>query len=274
MGLRGQPFSASVRYSVALLTPNVSAITGTGSPLARIRSASATLSGESLRGRPIGRPRAFRAALAAARRSRPSSNSNSASDASTPATMRPVALEVSMPSRSDRSTIPRSRRSRIVVITSAALRPEPVDADDHDGVAGPGVVEQRGQARPLLLGRRAGQLVAVDAGGSTPAAVRASVLLVEGLVAGADAGVAEKLAGGRDSLVVAVVMSVSYLKTRCETISIRDNFRDSGSVDMPPPAGARTPVPELTLRDSRKPQRKYRSREGDRRRGLAPTPLA
>lgn len=37
--------------------------------------------------------------------------------------IRPEAFAVSMPSRNDRSTIPRSPRSRIVVITSAALRP-------------------------------------------------------------------------------------------------------------------------------------------------------
>jgi hypothetical protein len=34
--------------------------------------------------------------------------------------MRPVALDVSMPYRSDRSTMPRSPSSRIVVMTSAA----------------------------------------------------------------------------------------------------------------------------------------------------------
>lgn len=37
--------------------------------------------------------------------------------------MRPEAFDVSIPSRSERRTMPRSPRSRIVVITSAALRP-------------------------------------------------------------------------------------------------------------------------------------------------------
>ena len=59
-------------------------------------------------GRPTDRPRARRASRAAVRRSRPNSNSSSAKLASTPATIRPVALEVSMPSRSERSTMLRS----------------------------------------------------------------------------------------------------------------------------------------------------------------------
>jgi hypothetical protein len=75
-------------------------------------------------GRPMDCPRALRASLAAARRSRPNSSSNSARLASTPAIIRPVAFVVSMPSRSERSTMSRSLRSRIVVITSAALRPK------------------------------------------------------------------------------------------------------------------------------------------------------
>ena len=36
---------------------------------------------------------------------------------------RPVAFELSMPSRSERNTMSRSRSSRIVAMTSAALRP-------------------------------------------------------------------------------------------------------------------------------------------------------
>ena len=63
-------------------------------------------------------PRARRASRAAALRSRPSSSSSS-----TDAAMRPEALDVSTPSWSDRNTMPRSPRSRMVVMTSAALRP-------------------------------------------------------------------------------------------------------------------------------------------------------
>jgi hypothetical protein len=53
----------------------------------------------------------------------PSSNSSSAKLASTPATIRPAALDVSIPSRNDRNAMPRSPSSRMVTITSAALRP-------------------------------------------------------------------------------------------------------------------------------------------------------
>jgi hypothetical protein len=38
--------------------------------------------------------------------------------------MRHEALEVSIPSRSERRTMPRSPRSRMVVMASAALRPK------------------------------------------------------------------------------------------------------------------------------------------------------
>ena len=116
--------SASARYTVARLTPSVEAIVLADSPLACIRCARATFDGSSALGRPMDCPRAFRASRAAARRSRPSSNSNSAKLASTPATIRPVAFDVSMPSRRERSTIPRSPSSRMVAMTSAAFRPK------------------------------------------------------------------------------------------------------------------------------------------------------
>lgn len=93
------------------------------SPLACIRRANAVLESSRAFGRRIDWPRARRASREAVRRSLPSSNSSSARLASTPATMRPAAFDVSMPSRSDRNTIPLSPRSRMVVITSAALRP-------------------------------------------------------------------------------------------------------------------------------------------------------
>jgi hypothetical protein len=89
----------------------------------RCSAASAALELSSAFGRPMCWPRARRASRAAARRSRPSSNSSSAKLARTPATIRPVAFEVSMPSRRDLRTMSRSRSSRIVVSTSAALRP-------------------------------------------------------------------------------------------------------------------------------------------------------
>jgi hypothetical protein len=50
-------------------------------------------------GRPMDCPRARRASRAAVRRSRPNSNSSSARLANTPATIRPVAFDVSIPSR-------------------------------------------------------------------------------------------------------------------------------------------------------------------------------
>jgi hypothetical protein len=58
------------------------------------------------------RPRARRASRAAARRSLPNSSSSSARLASTPATSRPAAVELSMPSRRERKTTSRSRSSR------------------------------------------------------------------------------------------------------------------------------------------------------------------
>ena len=115
--------SASTRYTVARLTPNVAAIVITGSPEACIRLANAAFDGSRALGRPMAWPRARRASRAADLRSRPSSSSSSARLARTPATIRPVALEVSMPSRKERRTMPGSPSSRIVVITSAALRP-------------------------------------------------------------------------------------------------------------------------------------------------------
>jgi len=108
---------------VARLTPRVVAIVVADSPLACIRCTRAAFEASNALGRPIDCPRARRASRAAARRSRPSSSSSSANEARTPATMRPDAFDVSIPSRSDRNTIPRSARSRMVVMTSAALRP-------------------------------------------------------------------------------------------------------------------------------------------------------
>jgi hypothetical protein len=75
------------------------------SPLACIRMTKAAFFLSSALGRPMCCPRARRASRAAVRRSRPSSSSSSARLARTPATIRPVALEVSIPSRNDRRTI-------------------------------------------------------------------------------------------------------------------------------------------------------------------------
>lgn len=69
-------------------------------------------------GRPMCCPRARRASRAADRRSRPNSNSSSAKLERTPATMRPKEFDVSMPSRRERSTTPRSPSSRMVGKTS------------------------------------------------------------------------------------------------------------------------------------------------------------
>jgi hypothetical protein len=73
-----------------------------GSPLACIRCASAAFDLSSAFGRPIDWPRDRRASRAAAHRSRPNSSSSSAMLASTPATMRAVAFDVSIPSRTER----------------------------------------------------------------------------------------------------------------------------------------------------------------------------
>lgn len=136
------------------------------SPLACIRCARATFDWSSAFGRPMDCPRARRASRAAVRRSLPSSNSSSARLARTPATMRPEACDVSMPSRSDRSTIPRSPRSRMVVITSAALRPR--RSMPTTTMASPCLSESSSAARPC---RRSRQLVGVDAGGANACCV-------------------------------------------------------------------------------------------------------
>lgn len=115
--------SASTRYTVAWQRRACQRMVVTGSPLACIRRASAAFEASSAFGRPMFCPRARCASRAAARRSRPSSSSSSAKLAIQPATIRPVALEVSIPSRNDLRTMSRSRSSRIVVMTSAALRP-------------------------------------------------------------------------------------------------------------------------------------------------------
>ena len=62
--------------------------------------------------------------------------------ARTPATMRPEAFDVSIPSRNDRKTMSRSRSSRIVVMTSAALRPRRSIPTTTMASAWSGVVEQ------------------------------------------------------------------------------------------------------------------------------------
>ena len=95
-------------------------------------------------GRPMCCPRTRRASRAAARRSRPSSSSSSARLASTPATMRPVALDVSMPSRSERNMILAvaqfaNRRHDFCGIAAQAIYP-----DHDDCVTGSCVVKQRG----------------------------------------------------------------------------------------------------------------------------------
>jgi hypothetical protein len=90
--------SARMRCTVARLTPSAVAIVLAGSPDACIRCARPAFDASSFLGRPMDWPRARRASRAAARRSRPSSNSSSARLARTPATIRPVALDVSMPS--------------------------------------------------------------------------------------------------------------------------------------------------------------------------------
>jgi len=67
-----------------------------------------------------------------------------------PASIRPVAVEYSIPSRSDRSSTPAS----VSVLDRAdhpAQRPaEPIESDDHHSVAGTDVAEQRGQPRPVV----------------------------------------------------------------------------------------------------------------------------
>jgi hypothetical protein len=75
------------------------------------------------------------------------------------------------------------------------VAPKPVDAGDHDGIAGPGVVEQRGQAGPLLAGRGAAELVGVDPCRVHPGGVQSVGVGVDGLMAGGHAGVPEQLAG-------------------------------------------------------------------------------
>ena len=64
-----------------------------------------------------------------------------------------------------------------------------VDADDHDCVAFPGVVQESGEAWALFAGAGASQFVVVELGGAGRG--ECVVLLVEGLVAGGDSGVAE-----------------------------------------------------------------------------------
>jgi hypothetical protein len=86
-------------------------------------------------------PRARRTSRAALRRSRPNSNSSSASDASTPATIRPVAIgrvaAFAQPSQHDAAFAQVSDRAHHF----GGVAAEAVDADDHDGVSGARVVE-------------------------------------------------------------------------------------------------------------------------------------
>ena len=189
---------------VARLTPRVVAKVEADSPLACIRCTRAAFEASNALGRPIDCPRARRASRAAARRSRPSSSSSSANEARTPATMRPDAFDVSIPSRSDRNTIPRSPRSRIVVMTSAALRPRAVNTDYDDGITLPRVIEERRQTGPLLPRGSSRQLVRVDARGVDACCGQRVVLLAERLMRGTHAGIAEL--GSGDSGAVSMTM--------------------------------------------------------------------
>jgi hypothetical protein len=64
-----------------------------------------------------------------------SSNSSSARQASAPATMRPVEFEVSIPSRSERNTISRSRSSRIVLAADACPLDLAMGCNPASGIA-------------------------------------------------------------------------------------------------------------------------------------------
>ena len=75
-------------------------------------------------------PRARRASRAAVRRSRPNSSSNSARLANTPATIRPVALDVSIPSRSERSTMSRSPNSRRALLCRCGTHRRVSESED------------------------------------------------------------------------------------------------------------------------------------------------
>ena len=77
-------------------------------------------------------------------------HSSSARLAKTPATIRPVAFEVSIPSRRERSTIPRSAKLANGRHDLRSITPQAVDANDHDGVAFPRVAQQCRQTGSLL----------------------------------------------------------------------------------------------------------------------------
>jgi hypothetical protein len=100
-----------------------------------------------------------------------------------------------------------------------------VDADDHDGVATPGVVEQGAQAGPLLTCGRAGQHIGIDAAEVDTDSGQRVILPIEGLMPGRYAGLAKQRAGRRSGF-GGRHWSVP-LNSPCAVVSIRNNFRDS-----------------------------------------------
>jgi hypothetical protein len=115
-------------------------------------------------------PRAFRASRAAARRSRPSSNSNSAKLARTPATMRPRRIGwVDALAQRPKHGVPlpqfANRRHNFGGVVA-----QWVNANDDDGIVGTGVVQERGESRTFFPRRHSRQLFAVD-----PLRIHASV---------------------------------------------------------------------------------------------------
>lgn len=68
------------------------------------------------------------------------------------ATARPVGVAVSTPSRKARNVIRRSSRSAIGPGDFGDGSAEPVNCGDDNGVAGPRIVQHRGEARPGGVG--------------------------------------------------------------------------------------------------------------------------
>ena len=120
------------------------------SPLAFIRWASAACSEVSLAGRPNLRPDLRACSSLSAVRSRTSSRSYSAMDIRIPATIRPVLVDVSTPSCSDRTVTPRCVNSWRVLMMAPHVAAQPVQTPDDQGVAFAQVPHALGEARPVI----------------------------------------------------------------------------------------------------------------------------
>lgn len=195
-GTRWQPTPPRSRHwSSARLARGVHSLRQCG--LVRVQCPRAT---DMLTPRPAG-------SRAAERRSRPSSSSSSAKKASTPATIRPAAVEVSIPLRSERSAMSLSAKPLIVVITSAAFRPWSMPTT----MVSPGRASASSLSRPGRCSRaEVQQLVAVDVLGPHPVVGELVDLLIQRLVIGADPGVAEQDSGGGGHALILSKVSHNY----------------------------------------------------------------